>query len=242
VDLNHPIDEETIYWPTEEHFHLEVLSYDFTEPGVFYAANRFEAAEHGGTHIDAPIHFARRGRSVDEIPLEQLLGPAVVVDVSAKAMANRDYEVGVNDLTEWEAKNGEIPEGAIVFLRTGYGRFWPDRLRYMGTDRRGEEALAELHFPGLAPEAARWLVESRKIAAVGLDTPGIDAGQSKLFETHRVLFQANVPAIENVARLEELPPTGAFVVALPMKIRGGSGAPVRVVAWIPRERRPPGSP
>lgn len=233
IDLSHSFDERTVYWPTSDPFELEVLSRDFTEAGYFYAANNFSAAEHGGTHVDAPIHFAQGKWTVDEIPIEQLMGPAAVIDVSAKTAADPDYLVGVDDLALWEAEHGRIPEGAIVFLKTGYGKYWPDRTRYMGTDRRGAEAAAELHFPGLGPEAARWLLAERSIHAVGLDTPSIDYGQSSLFESHQMLFQRNVPAFENVANLDLLPATGAHVIALPMKIREGSGGPVRIVALLP---------
>lgn len=234
VDLTHPFDADTIYWPTApEGFVLETDFAGVTEQGYYYAAHHFRAPEHGGTHLDAPIHFAAGGWTVDEIPVERLIGPGIVVDVAAKAAADRDYRVSVDDFAAWEREHGRIPDGAIVLLRTGFGRFWPDRARYLGTARRGAEAVAELHFPGLDPAAARWLVSERKLDAIGLDTPSIDYGQSKLFESHRALFAANVPAFENVAHLERLPATGFTVVALPMKIRGGSGGPLRIVAILP---------
>lgn len=233
IDLSHAFDAETIYWPTEEGFVLERGTEGVTDQGTYYAAHRFRGAEHGGTHVDAPIHFSAGRQTVDEIPLERLVGPAVVVDVSARCAADRDYRIGVADLRSFEEAHGRIPEGAIVLLRTGFGRFWPDRERYMGTDERGPAAVAKLHFPGLHPEGARWLVEERHIAAVGLDTPSIDHGQSTLFETHRTLFERNVPAFENLASLDALPPRGFTVIALPMKIRGGSGAPLRAIAIVP---------
>jgi kynurenine formamidase len=155
------------------------------------------------------------------------------VDVREGARADRDYLAGVADLEAWEARHGRIPDGAIVLFRTGWSANWAEPARYLGTARRGPEAVAELHFPGIAPEAARWLLENRRIAAVGIDTASIDRGQSKDFLTHRILLGADVPAFENVDRLEELPESGAFVVALPMKIRGGSGGPARIVALIP---------
>jgi kynurenine formamidase len=210
-----------------------VLSAEVTDAGYYYAANRFATAEHGGTHIDAPIHFAEGKRTVDEIPVGQLIGPAVVVDVSAAALADRHHEVGVAELLDWELAHGRIPDGAIVLLHTGYGRFWPDREAYTGSDTPGAAGVAELSFPGLHPSAARFLVEKRDIAAIGLDTPSIDTGRSTLYESHVTLFEANIPAFENVARLDLLPPTGALVIALPMKIRGGSGGPLRIVALIP---------
>lgn len=234
IDLTHDFDDEAIYWPTAERFALDTVSEGTTEGGYYYSAYRFSAAEHGGTHMDAPIHFHEGGETVDEVPLERLMGPAVVVDVSAAAERDPDYRATVDDLRAWEEAHGPIPEGAIVLLRTGWGERWPAAGRYLGTVRRGQEAVPELHFPGLHPDAARWLVEKRSVAAVGLDTPSIDHGQSEDFMAHRILYAAGVPGFENVARLGELPATGAYVVALPMKIAGGSGAPLRIVGVVPR--------
>jgi Predicted metal-dependent hydrolase len=235
LDLTHAFSAETIYWPTAEPFRLETVFAGMTKKGFYYAANKFSAAEHGGTHIDAPIHFAAGGQTVDQLPLTQLIGPAVVIDVSQKALSNRDYQVSIPDFIAWEEKHSRIPDNAIVLLHTGYGRFWPDRVQYMGTDQRGEAAVAELHFPGLHPEAARWLTEQRQISAIGLDTPSIDYGQSTLFESHQILFSKNIPAFENVAHIDRLPATSAMVFALPMKIKGGSGGPLRIVAWVPEK-------
>lgn len=233
IDLSHTYGDDTIYWPTAEPFAFQTVFEGPTEGGYYYSAYAFCTAEHGGTHLDAPIHFAEGRQTVDAIPLEQLIGPAVVVDVSEAALADPDYQVSVADFEAWEATHGQLEEGAIVLLRTGYGAYWPDAERYMGTSARGDSAVALLHFPGLAPAAARWLVEHRAIHAIGLDTPSIDYGQSTLYESHQVLFEQNIPAFENVANLDQLPARGAFVVALPMKIQGGSGAPLRIVALIP---------
>lgn len=235
VDLSHAYDDATIYWPTEEEgFQLEREAGGITERGYWYAANKFSSAEHGGTHIDAPQHFAEMHWTVDQIPLDHLVGPAIVVDVVAQSSADPDYEVSVADFTAWEGEHGRIEAGTIVLLRTGFGVHWRDRARYLGTSARGPAAVAELHFPGLAPSAAKWLVEERRIHAVGLDTASIDRGQSTLFESHRTLFAANVPAFENLANLARLPARGFDVIALPMKIRGGSGAPLRALALLPK--------
>ena len=149
--MSYDFSSETIYWPTAEAFKLDMVSAGVTEKGYYYSAYNFSAAEHGGTHIDAPIHFANGGKTVDEIPLTQLIAPAVKVDVSQKTIANRDYQVGVEDFNIWESHHGKIPEGSIVLMQTGYGRYWPDRVKYLGTDKRGAEGVAELHFPGFAP-------------------------------------------------------------------------------------------
>lgn len=239
VDLTHAFDEETVFWPTARTFHLERGRAGVTEGGWYYEANEFCTAEHGGTHIDAPIHFFAERDTVDEIPLERLIGEAVLVDVSSKASGNADYQVAVEDFRAWESSHGRIPDGAIVLLRTGFGEAWPDRERYLGTDERGPGGVPKLHFPGLSTSGARWLVSERKVAAVGLDTASIDFGQSKKFETHVFLFEHDVPAFENLANLSELPPRGFMVIALPMKIRGGSGGPLRAVAVVPEKPRKP---
>ena len=233
IDLTHEFGPDTIYWPTSAGFELSSDAKGMTEQGFWYEANTLRTAEHGGTHIDAPVHFAKGKHTTAQVPLRRLIGRAVVIDVVEQARADRDYQVSVADLGAFEARNGRIPEGAIVLLRTGYGAFWPDRERYLGTTERGVEATFKLHFPGLHPKAAEWLVTERRIVAVGIDTASIDHGRSRLFMSHRVLFSHDVPAFENVAHLDALPPTGAFVVALPMKIRGGSGGPLRIVACVP---------
>jgi len=233
VDLSHAYDRDTIYWPTETGFTYSQRAAGYTDQGYWYEAGSFCSPEHGGTHIDAPIHFAADRDTLDKVPVERLIGPAALIDVSKQAAADPDYQVRTEDFLAWEALHGPLPSGAIVLLRTGYGQFWPDRVRYMGTDERGEAAVAKLHFPGLSPEAASWLVSERSVHAIGLDTPSIDYGQSTTFLSHRTLFAQDIPAFENLARLDELPAACFWVVALPMKIRGGSGGPLRAVAIVP---------
>jgi kynurenine formamidase len=233
IDLSHDFDEHTIYWPTNKPFSKDTSFYGFTEKGYFYASFIYTAEEHGGTHFDAPLHFGENGKTVEQITLDQLMGPGVVIDVTEKALADRDYLVSVADLEDWEAKFGKIPDGAIVLLHTGYSRFWPDPLTYTGTELTGAEAVPFLHFPGISPEAAQWLVDNRKINAIGLDTPSIDYGQSSEFLAHRILCAASLTIYENLTNLDQLPPSGSFVIALPMKIKGGSGAPLRIIAMLP---------
>ena len=235
VDLSHTYDEATIFWPTSDVFRLEKVSEGMTPAGFYYAANNFFTAEHGGTHLDSPIHFAAGRQTVDRIPLERLLGPAIVVDVIARADSNADYQVSVADIQQAETQDGEIPPDSIVLVRTGYSRRWPDAARYLGTAERGAAAVANLHFPGLHPDAARWLLDNRRVRAVGIDTASIDYGQSSQYESHRALFERDVPAFENLTALDRLPRRGAFIVALPMKIGGGSGAPLRAIAIVPRD-------
>lgn len=232
VDLTHAFSSRSIYWPTDTlGFKLEQLAHGHTAGGWFYSSYRYSAAEHGGTHLDAPVHFAEGGWTNDQIPLASLVGPAVVIDVTSRVQP--DYLLSVDDLTKWEAEHGRVPKGAIVLVRTGWDARYQDRAAYLGTALRGPDAVAQLHFPGVSAEAAQWLVDNRTIAALGIDTPSVDYGQSADFRAHVILYKKNIPGFENVANLATLPPVGGFVVALPMKIEGGSGGPLRIIGYVP---------
>jgi kynurenine formamidase len=230
VDLTHALDEKTVYWPTGKPFDFRRESWGMSPGGYWYASGSFSASEHLGTHIDSPIHFAKGQATTDQIPLHRLVAPAVVVDISKQSAAGRDYLLSAADIRRWEQSNGTIPAGAVVLVRTGWSRFWPDRKQYMGSDKDGD--TANLHFPGIGKDAATLLAE-RKIAGVGIDTASIDHGPSQDFITHQVLNGAGIYALENVANLDKLPAKGATLIALPMKIRGGTGGPVRIVAALP---------
>lgn len=233
IDLTHTLSEDAIFWPTADPYRHEEVAFGETEGGFFYSSYNLHLSEHGGTHLDAPIHFAAGRRTVDEIPLASLIGPAAVIDVSQASLADRDYRFTRDDVLRWEERHGRLPEGAIVLFHTGFARFWPDAEAYLGTAMRGEEGVAALHFPGLSEDLARFLAEERAVAAVGLDTASLDYGQSRDFIAHRILLGANIPGFENVAALDRLPPTGATVIALPTKVAGGSGAPLRIIARLP---------
>lgn len=232
IDMTHSFSSETIYWPTEEGFELEVGFDGIAEGGYYYASNRYSAADHGGTHLDAPRHFAEGRQSADEVPLDRLMGPACVIDISEAALANADYLLRASDIEAWEAENGQIGEGCIVLLNTGYAQFWPDRQSYLGTSLTGAEGVENLHFPGYSEEAARLLAD-RGVAAVGIDTASVDYGQTDDFPVHRYLYGLNIPGFENVANVDALPARGAYVIALPMKIAKGSGAPLRIIGLVP---------
>ena len=233
VDLTHPFDQNTIYWPTSPtRFSIDTLAYGPAEGGWFYSSMSIATPEHGGTHLDAPIHFSETGNSSADIPLERLIGPAVVIDVSAKADADRDYRLTRDDVLAWEAEHGAVPAGALVLLRTGWSRHWRNKLAYLGDDTPGD--ASKLSFPSYGEDAARLLVEERRAGALGVDVASIDYGRSTDFMVHRVAGAQNVPGFENLTNLDQLPPTGALVFALPMKIGGGSGGPLRAVALVPR--------
>lgn len=233
IDLTHSFEEDTIVWPTEQDFRLVLQQAGETTGGYYYASNRLEMAEHGGTHIDAPIHFSQGGQTLDQVPIEQLIGIGVRIDVAAQCARDRDYLVTIQDFERWEATHGRIPTRAIVLVDTGFARYWPSRQQYLGTEMRGSEGVRALHFPGLHSDAAAWLVRERQVKAVGIDTASIDYGRSTKFETHVALLSQNVPVFENLSNLRDLPDQGFDVIALPMKIARGTGGPLRIIAVMP---------
>ncbi|MCP4004180.1 MAG: cyclase family protein [bacterium] len=233
IDLSHSYGDDTLYWPTSpSRFEKQQLAYGPTDGGWFYSSNSVCTPEHGGTHLDAPIHFAADGLTTDQIPLKNLIAPGVVIDISQKAANDRNYRLSVADVEAFEKKHGRIASNTIVLLRSGWSRFWPDAKKYLGDDTPGD--ASKLQFPGYGAESARFLVESRKVSLLGIDTASIDYGKSDDFTVHRITAALGVGGLENLTGLEKLPPVGFLVMALPMKIAGGSGGPVRVVAVVPR--------
>lgn len=231
VDLTHDFDDDTVYWPTDTRgFQLEQLASGQTQGGWFYSANAFCTAEHGGTHMDAPIHFSEDGLAVNEVPLSDLVGPAVVIDVSEEAADNPDYRLTLATVAAHEARYGRIPEAAIVLLRTGWSERWPDVRAYLGDDTPGD--ASKLSFPSYGEEAAQFLIDERGVRALGVDTASIDYGRASDFPVHRIAAAKQVSGLENLTNLETLPAAGFTVIALPMKIVGGSGGPVRVIAML----------
>jgi kynurenine formamidase len=234
LDMTYPFDEKTIYWPTADLFKLTKISWAINESGFWYASNNYSASEHGGTHVDAPIHFGAKGRTIDQVPLEEWIGPAVRINVTEKCSKNRDYLLGVDDIHKWEKSHRRIPDRAWVIMYTGIGtKFYPDRKEVLGTEKQGKEALPFLSFPGFSPEAVTFLVKERNITGIALDTPSIDYGKSKDFKVHRIICEAGKLAIENIANLDKLPITGATLYVIPMLIKEGTGAPARIFTILP---------
>jgi kynurenine formamidase len=233
VDLTYPFDDKTIYWSATEKFQHVQTAFGKTPAGYFYSSYNFAGSEHGGTHMDAPIHFAEGKLSVDQIPIERHIGPGIRISIAEKAAQDRDYLLTAADIRAWEMDRAQtIPAGAIVLIHTGWGRFWGDRKQYMGTESKEENAAR--HFPGIGKDAAEFLANDRKVSMVGIDTASLDHGPSTDFITHQVLNGANIAGLENIANLDQLPDSGFLVLALPMKIAGGSGAPARAVALLER--------
>ncbi len=232
VDLSHSYSSDTLYWPTSpSQFEKKEISFGETEGGWFYSAYSICTPEHGGTHLDAPLHFSADGQPADRVPLDSLIGNAVVIDISSKAAGDRNYLLSAHDVLLFEEAHGLIQPGDIVLLRTDWDQYWPDAKAYLGDDKPGD--ASKLQFPSYGESAARLLVEERKVAVLGVDTASADYGKSRDFIVHRIAAEHDVSNLENLTNLDKLPPTGALVFALPMKIEGGSGAPARVVALVP---------
>jgi kynurenine formamidase len=226
VDLTHPLNAQNPYWPGPgyEPFKYEIFA-TLDKNGVL--SGRFSMAEHTGTHLDAPNHFVAGQTSVDKIPIQQLFAPAIVIDVRQKVSGNPDYVLTVQDISDWERENGQIPQNAVVLLYTGWEERWNDYNQYKNAATNGT-----LHFPGFSPEAGKLLAEERDVAGIGIDTLSVDYGMSKDFAVHHVVHGRGKYHLENVANLGSVPSTGAFLIVAPIKIENGTGGPARIFALI----------
>jgi kynurenine formamidase len=228
VDMTYTLNGKLPSWPGDDKtFESQVVA-TYEKDGYF--ARSFWTLEHYGTHMDAPLHFAPGKASIAEIPVTHFFGPAEVIDVRDEAAKDPDYRLTVARVEKWEAAHGRIPAGAIVLLRTGWASRWPDQKRY-----RNQDAQGVMHFPGFGAESAKLLV-GRGAVGLGIDTLSIDYGASKDFEVHHVDLPAGLYNLENLANLDQLPATGAFLIAAPIKMEGGSGGPCRVFAILPEAR------
>ena len=225
VDLSYAISDKLVPWPGDEKAFEAKTNATVEKNGYF--TRSFWMLEHYGTHLDAPVHFPPGKTTVDQIPAEKLIGPAVVLDVRAEARRNADYRLAPKKIADWERKHGRIPAQAIVLLRTGWASRWPDVARYRNQDEKGV-----MHFPGYSVEAARILLQ-RKVSGLGCDTLSIDPGNSADFPVHHLILGAEDYQLENLANLDQLPEDGAVLVVAPIKLEGGSGGPARVFALLP---------
>ncbi len=222
VDLTYTLGEDfPAYAPGEE---------AVRRPGTTFEANgyyqqRWDIYEHIGTHVDAPAHFNPNGRYANELTPEELMVPAVVVDIARRAATDPDTVVTIADLRAHERRHGRIEHGSAVLMYSGWGAKVTDPAAYRGTDARGV-----LHFPGFSAEACEWLVRRRRIRAVGVDTLSIDPGNSATFEAHKILNGAERYGIENLANLRRLPANGANITVGVIPFKQGSGGPAKVLA------------
>jgi kynurenine formamidase len=244
VDLTYDFESNTVYWPTDKPF---VLGKDDgtwleTDGGYWYASNSYgPTGEHVGTHIDAPIHFIKDGKTIEEIPIDHLICNAIVVDLTEKCADDRDYSLTVDDLIEWEEEHGRMPDDAWLIVNTGWSKYCPDKKMYLGTSlndnnddkEKNEDRLFDLHFPGVSVDACIFLIKEKNICGIAIDTPSLDYGGSDDFIAHRVWLGAGRLIIENIANVYRLPPIGSVICIAPMKIKGGTGAPTRIFAILP---------
>ncbi len=226
IDMTYPLNQNNAYWPGPsyspfKHKTVATLAND----GVFSAV--YSTPEHLGTHIDSPNHFEDKQPPVDKLKLVTLIGPASVIDISAKVELNADYELTNEDIIFWEKSNVRIQDGSIVLLNTGWWKRWNDYDKYKNADD-----AKKLHFPGYSEEAARFLVEKRNIKGIGIDTLSADYGMSSDFAVHHIINGAGKYILENVANLDKLPPSGTILIIAPIKIEGGSGGQTRIWAIL----------
>jgi kynurenine formamidase len=225
VDLSYTIHGKLPRWPGDTRVFEAKANATVKKDGYF--TRSFWMLEHYGTHVDAPAHFPPGKKTVDHIPPERLLGPAVVIDIRKEARKDADYRLAMASIARWEKKHGRIPRGAIVLLRTGWAARWPDEKRYRNVDARGV-----MHSPGYSVEAVRLFIQ-RKVSGIGIDTMSVDYGASDDFEVHTISQGAGLYHVENLANLAALPESGAFLIVAPIKLAGGSGGPARVFAVLP---------
>jgi kynurenine formamidase len=224
VDLTRSLDEGTVLWPGSPAMTAETLL--TVEHDGFYN-RRLSLMEHSGTHFDAPCHMCEGGETVDAIDPARLVRPVAMIDVSAEMAGDPDATLTVEQVRAFEAAHGAIPRGAAAFLRTGWEDFNRDPARYAN-------APGELRFPGFGPDAARFLVDEREVAGLGVDTLGIDPGVATDFVVHRLISHPKgVWHLEGLTNLSQLPPLGAWVVVGVLKLTDGSGGPARVIALVP---------
>lgn len=223
IDLSHPMYEGMAFWPGGVPFKMTRLV-DYHQG---YRLHKFEVGENTGTHVDAPGHFVEGKRWINEIPLTDLVVPAVVINVQDKVAQNQDYQLSADDVRAWEAEHLAIRGGTLVILNTGWYNRFIDHDRYANKDADGV-----MHFPGYGKDAAELLVE-RNVVGIGIDTLSLDYGRATVFETHLVMLGADKYQIENLANLDALPPTGATVVIGLLNVREGTQAQARILALLP---------
>jgi kynurenine formamidase len=228
VDLTYALNATTPAWPGDVEPFKATINASPEKDGYF--TRKFAMLEHYSTHMDAPAHFPPGKLTIDQIPINHFFGPAVVLDVRAQAAKDENYRLSVADVERWESAHGQIPEGAIVLLRTGWSSRWPDEKRY-----RNMGDTQTMHFPGYSLEAAKFLA-ARKVSGLGTDTMSIDIGATKNYEVHSFALPAGLFQLENLSDLSALPESGAFIIAAPIKLEGGSGGPCRVFAILPNPR------
>ena len=225
VDLSHPLSLQMPLWPGDPPPEFTDWA-NISRDG--YYLRRFSLSEHAGTHFTAPASFYPGGRTVDRYTPQELVKPVVVIDARRQCQANPDYALTPDDVAAWESHHGPVPPDSIALLLTGWADRWTTPASYLGTDAAGG-----LHFPGFGPDAAALLLNERGAAGLGTDTAGVEPGIDATFAVSRLVLAKPRIVLENLATLHQLPPTGALIAIGPLRLKGGSGSPAAVTAFIP---------
>ena len=224
IDLTHEITEKIPVWPGDPK--PEISKFSIVEKDG-YNMNVLKIGEHTGTHFGVPLHFFNEGKSVDEVPVSDLILSAVKIDISDKCSKNPDYVLKIEDVLFWEKYHGKVPEGSFVIVHTGWYRKWGSHSDYLGLDEEGK-----MHFPGFSKEVVVFLMDERKIKGLGIDTHGVDPGMDEKFEASKVLFERGGYHLENLTNLSKLPSKGFYIFIGALPIERGTGSPARVIALV----------
>jgi kynurenine formamidase len=225
VDLNWPVHAGIPQWPGDPGVEFETVA-EIKKDGYFL--RRFSMGEHSGTHLSAPSGFQTGASGHESFSPQDLVRPAIVIDIAKQAETDRDYALTMNDVLDWESDHGPVPQGCVTLLRTGWQSRWGSPLDYLGGTSAGE-----LHFPGFGLEAAEMLIKGRGIAGLGADTAGVEPGVDTAFSVSRSALEKRLIMLENLTNLDQLPPTGALLVVGLLRLEGGSGGPASVTALVP---------
>lgn len=225
VSLSHPIHPAIPTWPGDPPVQLEPVA-TYQREGYFL--RRLALGEHTATHASAPVAFTPGAPSVDQYRPEALVAPAVVIDARRDSAQDPDWVLSPREIQAWEEAHRPIEPGALVLLHTGWEERWPDPVAFLNADPAGT-----LHFPGFGVEAARWLLDHRQVAGIGIDTHGVDPGRDQTYGASRAILARGGLILENLAHLHELPPKGAWLVVGLLPLVGGSGSPAAVLALVP---------
>ncbi|MBN3963320.1 cyclase family protein [Nostoc sp. NMS8] len=225
IHLSHVIDVDIPQWSGDPTVEFETVA-ELNNDG--YYLRRFSLGEHSATHINAPNSFHSSAVGIDQYPAQSLVVPAVVINICQATVVNPDYALTLADVLAWEEEYGEISGGCVVILNTGWQKKWLDKSAFLNHDAQGIP-----HFPGFGSDATRFLLNERQIAGVGIDTHGVDPGQDNSFAINRLVLEQPRIVLENLTNLDQLPPKGTTLAIAPLRLRGGSGSPVGVLALVP---------
>jgi kynurenine formamidase len=224
VDLTHTIHPNIPIWPGDPPTEITTVSQIETSG---YFLRKFSMSEHSGTHMNAPKSFDSAGASIDSYPPQSLVVPAIAIDIRNRSLANPDYTLTIDDILTWEQQYQAIAPGSIIILYTGWQERWHDDRAFFNRDDHGI-----CHFPGFGKAATQFLLEKRLIAGVGTDTHGVDPGQDETFTINKLVLEKQLIVLENLTNLHELPAVGIVLVIGILRLVGGSGSPVSVLAFV----------